>query len=503
MTSSPDPSALPQPGQIIAGKYRVEGVLGAGGMGVVVAARHLVLGQRVAVKLLLPAAASLPEASARFLREARAAVAIQSEHVARVLDVGTLETGAPYMVMEHLAGEDLGRLVKTRGPLPIDVAVDFVLQAGEAIAEAHALGIVHRDLKPGNLFLTSRPDGSPLVKVLDFGLSTAAASARAAGPSEASLTATGFVMGSVFYMSPEQFRGLKYADARADIWALGVILYQLIAGRRPFEGESFGAVCASVIADAPAPLRAHRPDVPPDLEAVVLGCLQKEPDRRVQTVAELARRLAPFASSRASISVESILRVSRDDPASMKTTTAVAASVRLEPSAPVRNVRRAAAHERPRIAAIVLAGGVTAVLVVLGTATVLRIARGTEQAASEPSPAAEPAAPAAAPPIVSAIEAIAAPVTTGSAEPATALAPSPASAVAPVVTAPGTQNPTTPAPAPKPASTTPKPAAAKPAATPPPVATAAPAAPSPASPPPSQPPPKPTYAPAFEVPEEN
>ena len=464
----------------------------------------------MAVKLLLPAAASLPEASARFVREARAAVAIQSEHVARVLDVGTLETGAPYMVMEHLAGEDLGKLIKARGPLPIDVAVDFVLQAGEAIAEAHALGIIHRDLKPGNLFLTRRPDGSPLVKVLDFGLSTAA-SALGPGPSEASLTATGFVMGSVFYMSREQFRGLKHAGARADLWALGVILYELIAGRRPFEGDSFGAVCASVIADAPAPLRAHRPDVPPGLDAVILGCLQKDPERRVQTVAELARGLAPFASSRASLSVESILRVSPEVTASARTSTstaaAFAASVRVEPSTPRVGEpvagRGVAAPARGRSVAILLAiaGVVTVLLLAVGVATVLRTGRGSEQLAEGAPSAVGSAAPASVP----IVEALAAPAATEVAAPAVVPAPASTSAVAPAATAPGTPGSATPtAAAPKPTAAVPKPAAAKPVASPLPLQTAAPAAPPPRpAPPPPAARPKPTFTPAFEVPEEN
>src|SRR6185369_9371107 len=161
----------PREGDVVAGKYRVERVLGKGGMGVVVAAEHTVLRQKVAIKFLLPEAMQRKGAAERFEREARAASAIQNEHVARVTDVGVLETGAPYMVMEYLTGKDLGELIRERGKLPIPEAVDYLLQASEAIAEAHALGIIHRDLKPANLFVTTRPDGTPLVKVLDFGLS--------------------------------------------------------------------------------------------------------------------------------------------------------------------------------------------------------------------------------------------------------------------------------------------------------------------------------------------
>jgi serine/threonine-protein kinase len=301
------PPDLPRPGDLIAGKYEVESVLGAGGMGVVIAARHTALRQRVAVKFLLPAAMRLPEASARFLREAQAAVAIQSEHVARVHDVGTLENGAPYIVMEHLSGTDLARVLKERGALPVEEAIDFALQAIEAIAEAHALGIIHRDLKPANLFLTRRAEGSPLIKVLDFGLSKMAP--QDGGAPEASLTASNAVIGSPHYMSPEQLRSLKRVDQRTDIWALGVILYELLTATRPFDGTSLTEICMSVATNAPPPLGARRPDVPPGVEAVILRCLEKDPARRLSSVAEIAAGLAPFAPARAWSSVEHIVRL--------------------------------------------------------------------------------------------------------------------------------------------------------------------------------------------------
>ena len=297
MTSYPD---LPTPGDIIAGKYQVEHVLGEGGVGVVVAAWHLALRQRVAIKLLLPQAMERPEAIARFLREARAAAAVQSEHVARVLDVGTLEDGAPYLVMEHLSGIDFARLLQERGPLPVPETIDLILQAGEAIAEAHALGIVHRDLKPGNLFLTTRADGSPLVKVLDFGLSKT--------PDEA-LTAVGVVMGSPQYMPPEQIRSLTNVDQRADIWALGAILYRLLTGRYPFPGSTVAAICVGVLTEAPRPMRAVRREIPEVLDAAVLACLEKDLDRRIQSVSELAKRLAPFAPPSSVPSLERIGRL--------------------------------------------------------------------------------------------------------------------------------------------------------------------------------------------------
>src|SRR6188768_2962187 len=201
-------------GHVLAGKYRIERVLGQGGMGVVVAATHLQLGERVALKFLLPQAIHNPEAVERFAREARAAVKIKSEHVARVSDVGLLESGAPYMVMEYLEGYDLSTWLQQRGPLPVEQAVEFILQACEAIAEAHALGIVHRDLKPANLFVIQRADGVLSVKVLDFGISKATGLIGSGD-----MTTTSAVMGSPYYMSPEQMGSTKDTDTRADIWA--------------------------------------------------------------------------------------------------------------------------------------------------------------------------------------------------------------------------------------------------------------------------------------------
>jgi eukaryotic-like serine/threonine-protein kinase len=300
--------AVPREGDILAGKYRIDRVLGQGGMGVVVAAHHTTLRQNVAIKYLLPEAAKRDDSSARFLREAQAAFSIQSEHVARVMDVGTLETGSPYMVMEYLTGSDLGAVLAQRGPLAVQDAVEYILQASEAIAEAHALGIIHRDLKPANLFLTTRADGSPLVKVLDFGLS------KATKPDtmDASLTAANVIMGSPFYMSPEQIRSLKGLDARTDIWALGVILYQLLTGVRPFEAESLGSLFFTIGADTPAPLRTRRPELPEALDNAILKCLEKDPRVRTQSVAELARAIAPFGTDDARISVERIHRVLSD-----------------------------------------------------------------------------------------------------------------------------------------------------------------------------------------------
>ncbi len=292
---SPDSAAAaPEPGQVVAGKYSVDRVIGAGGMGVVVAATHLELNQVVALKFMQPSALANGEASARFLREARAVARLKSEHVGRVLDLGRLDSGAPYIVMEHLDGQDLDRLVATKGPLPVDVATDYLLQALEAVAEAHAVGIVHRDLKPANLFLTHAPGGTPCVKVLDFGVSKSFGPETAASLGRTDARA---VVGSPLYMAPEQLVSAGTVDPRADIWSLGCTLYQLVSGRTPFEGDSLPRLTANILKSPPRSLRVDRPEIPAGFEEVVGRCLAKEPSQRFRDVADLAEALVPFAPS--------------------------------------------------------------------------------------------------------------------------------------------------------------------------------------------------------------
>jgi len=293
-------------GDILAGKYRVERVLGIGGMGVVVAAHHIQLDEKVALKFLLPEALGNPDAVARFAREARAAVKIKSEHVARVSDVGTLPNGAPYMVMEYLDGGDLAAWIRQRGALPIEQAVDFVLQACEAIAEAHALGIVHRDLKPANLFCIRRADGRLSIKVLDFGISKMS---QFGGPGPSAMTHASTLMGSPFYMSPEQMRSAREVNAQTDIWAIGIILFELLAGKLPFLAESLPELILRITTDPPAALRGFRPEVPASLEAVIRRCLEKDQQQRYPNVAEMALALLPFASKRGKASVERISEI--------------------------------------------------------------------------------------------------------------------------------------------------------------------------------------------------
>ncbi len=296
-----------EPGQILIGKYRIERVLGIGGMGVVVAATHVHLEERVAIKFLLPEALYNGEAVARFIREARAAVRIKSEHVARVSDVGTLDNGSPYMVMEYLEGTDLSDLVQKQGAMSVEDAVESLLQACEAIAEAHALHIVHRDLKPANLFMIRRTDGTPSVKVLDFGIS------KVSGPpgsaSDLGMTKTTAVMGSPLYMSPEQMASSRDVDQRTDIWALGVILYELLSGRMPFNADTMPQLCAMILQQSPPPLCSIRAEVPEALERVIARCMEKDRAQRYTTVADLAQALLPFAPRRARASVERISRV--------------------------------------------------------------------------------------------------------------------------------------------------------------------------------------------------
>ncbi len=292
-----------EPGQVLAGKYRVERVLGRGGMGVVVEAHHIQLDERVAIKFLLPEAVANQEAVARFLREARAAIKIKGHHVARITDVGTLDSGAPYMVMEYLQGQDLAGIVAEHGALPVEQAVDLVVQTCEAIAEAHVLGIVHRDLKPANLFCVRGPDGLPTIKVLDFGIS------KMTTADGLDVTRTTALLGSPLYMSPEQMTSAKTVDSRADIWALGVVLYELLAGRPPFDGETLPELSVRIATEAPLPLRNFRPDLPDGVEAIVFRCLEKNRDQRYGNVAELATALAEFAPKRVKILAERIARI--------------------------------------------------------------------------------------------------------------------------------------------------------------------------------------------------
>jgi serine/threonine-protein kinase len=315
-------------GEILDGKYRVERVLGAGGMGVVVAATHVHLSTRVALKFLLPGALGNQTIVDRFAREARAAVQIRSEHVARVIDVGTLPTGSPYMVMEFLEGSDLAALLQRQGPLPAAQAVGYVLQASEAIAEAHSLGIVHRDLKPANLFLAAQPGRDPIVKVLDFGIS------KTHDASPSSRTATTAILGSPHYMAPEQMMSSRDVDPRADVWALGIILYELLTGAPPYDADTMPELVYLVTQREPPPIESKRaglPALPAGLVAAVHKCLRRDRAERFQDVAELATALVAFGPPRCDVSLERIQRVLRVPGA---TRAPAESSPHVEPAAP-------------------------------------------------------------------------------------------------------------------------------------------------------------------------
>ncbi len=296
--------ALPR-GTILRGKYRIERVLGEGGMGVVMLATHLKLDVHVAIKMLNASAEGKPTVHERFMREARAAAKLRSEHVVRVVDVDETERGVPFLVMEHLVGADLETLLRREGPLRAETAADYVLQACEGLAEAHALGIIHRDLKPANLFLAKDEDGGACVKVLDFGIAKALE-----GGGDLSLTATSGVVGSPLYMSPEQLKGGTDVDARTDIWALGVVLYQLASGGLPFEGTSATALAARIAADPPRPLSEVCPGLPDAYLHAVERCLRKDRSERFSSVVELARAIGELASA-AGHGAERISRVVR------------------------------------------------------------------------------------------------------------------------------------------------------------------------------------------------
>ncbi|MBW2453535.1 MAG: protein kinase [Deltaproteobacteria bacterium] len=295
---------IPEPGAVIVDKYRVDRVLGVGGMGCVVAATHLTLDQTVAIKFLLAKAARNPNNLTRFQREAQSAAKIRSDHVAKVSDIGTLPDGTPYMVMEYLDGEDLADRLE-RGAVQAHECVEWVLQACEALAEAHLAGIVHRDLKPANLFLAKLPDGAARVKVLDFGISKIVAAPGAGGD----LTKTSALMGSPLYMSPEQMMSAKAADARADIWALGCILFESLTRQPPFIGDTLPEICSKILTSPPSPLQTLAPHTPPELTAVIMRCLEKKPEDRFANLGELATALARFVGEKGVVSARTTRRV--------------------------------------------------------------------------------------------------------------------------------------------------------------------------------------------------
>jgi eukaryotic-like serine/threonine-protein kinase len=286
------------PGSIVGNKYRIDGCLGEGGMGIVLSATHLELDAPVAIKVVREELAGSQEMVERVLFEARAVARMRSSHVVRVLDVARLDSGCPYIVMEQLQGVELGLALWENGPFSVPQAIDYLLQACDGLAEAHSLGIVHRDLKPGNLFLATTPEGVVL-KVLDFGISKEVSTPlrSVSRKPRTSLTSDGDPVGSPYYMAPEQMRASPDIDARADIWSLGAILFELLTGQCPFEGETLTEVCGKVLSEAPPSLSAFSNVAAVELDAVIARCLQKDPNLRYQTVSDFAAALRAWRPS--------------------------------------------------------------------------------------------------------------------------------------------------------------------------------------------------------------
>jgi serine/threonine protein kinase len=372
------------PGALLGGKYRVVRPLGEGAMGKVVLALHEELEQQVAIKLLLGPSALDAERVERFLREAKAAAKLQSEHVVRVTDVGRFEGVGPYIVMEFLSGQDLDQVLSERGPLPTTEAVDYILEALDALAEAHAHGIVHRDLKPSNLFRAERPDGSRMIKVLDFGISK---QMKRNTPREQKLTGAQIALGTPAFMAPEQLKDASDVDARADIWSLGIVLYELLTAQLPFEGNTVGELVANVLSEDPTSIAARRGSADPALEEVIRRCLQRDRGARYGNVAELAEALAPLGSGARSAELRRISALVRrlehatpliaprsvplDDEPTQKDP---AVRPRMERSAlaqePTQKTwgRRAPMSSEGRQVALAAGGGIAAALVIIGVA---------------------------------------------------------------------------------------------------------------------------------------
>jgi serine/threonine protein kinase len=285
-------------GSVVAGKFRIDRILAEGGMGLVVAATHIHLEQTVALKFFRGDLGTEGEPLMRFMREAKAAAQLKSEHVARVLDVGVTDGGTPYMVMEYLEGQGLDSVVAAEGPMDAPSATEFAIQACEGLAEAHARGIIHRDIKPSNLFLVERSPGWRTIKILDFGISKVSLA-------QAANITTNLTMGTPCYMSPEQLQSTASVDHRTDIWSLGSSLYELLAGRSPFNPRLPLLAIAEEIVNKKAPsVFELRPEVPQELSAVVARCMAKDRDERFESAAALAMALLPFARARARVPAE-------------------------------------------------------------------------------------------------------------------------------------------------------------------------------------------------------
>jgi serine/threonine-protein kinase len=429
----------PQPlvGTVLDGRFEILSTLGNGTMSVVVAARHLQLRQKVAIKMLRPEFATFPDVVTRFLREARAAACLRNEHVVSVTDVGMLPTAVPYLIMEYLEGTDLAAHLAAHGPLTVDLAVEYVFQVLEALAEAHRAGIVHRDIKPANLLLTHREDGSALVKVLDFGVS------KFTGPEYTAhgLTMQAPLLGSPAYMSPEQIRDPSDVDARTDIWSVGVVLFELVTGQLPFAGRTAQDLVAAICSPNPTPISNLISRIPIELVGVIGRCVHKAREGRFPDVQELARALLPFVRTAASqVSVDRVLGI-----ASAPRPVAADLEEQLSKApfsgAPIQPERMTFGGPKPSRArtALMVAGALSACAAGWALAKAVR-GGGEDSVASNPPPAAEAG-------VCTTPEA-----TKNTCEPSSPGAPSPAvvgGAPAGAVAAPAVAGLTAPGPAPK------------------------------------------------------
>ena len=432
---------LVRPGAVLAARYRVEYLIGRSGRGVVVQASHLELGSYVTLKYLLPEFCVFLPAVARFLRSARAASQVQSEHAVRVIDVGRLETGAPYLVTEGIRGPSLRDVLRTQGPLPISDAVDSVIQASEAVAEAHTHGIVHRALNPASLILAQRSDGSVLIKVRDFcdvealdlsphGIDSFV-SLEVPEASGDLLAPGGSITDLLPYMSPEQFRAASTVDARADVWSLGLVLHELLAGSAAFQADTTAELLTKIAADAAPALTGLRPDVPADLESIVLRCLSKDREQRPSSVAELVAALKPHAPPESQALADRVIKIlTRSSRPAAHSSHPPRALVHVGP--PPSSVAPVAASAPPPApgssgvrtvfaAALVSIGGIVGATFGAGFAARSVLGQEPPQAAAQPALVVEPAAPPPAvrsEPSVASVPAAAGPEASGSGTPA-------------------------------------------------------------------------------------
>lgn len=386
-------------------KYTIVRMLGRGGMGAVYEARHARLARRVAIKFLLPEFAVNREILRRFENEAKAAGGLEHPNLAAVTDFGYADDGAPYLVLDYLEGQDCAKLLRREGCLSVSRAANIVVQACRGLAIAHKTAIIHRDLKPENLFVTDAGDGTDLIKVLDFGI----AKLRASDASV--VTGTGATFGTAYYMSPEQARGAGEVDPRTDVWSLGIVLYELLSGRKPFEGEQFLQIIYQILSADPIPLATLRPDLPPALVEAVESALKKDVAERSPSVLTLAEALAPFAGSRTA--QESTPRAAAMAP------TLPTPATSFGELAPGLEAPRSRLPKAGRRSTLKVALGLAAVIVLIAVVASLRIRHPVERAQSTtsfttPSPRPEPA-PTSLPP------------------PATAAVPAPPASAAPIV----------------------------------------------------------------------